>query len=92
MYIEAVTKGYKLIQVPVNESLRNELENRELDELVEILAGLKPEFHNTADTKHKKRTIRAIEIATYYQNHEEIDTHFPQINQLVFGVKYLIER
>ena len=35
MYIEAVTKGYKLINVPVNESLRIELEEKDLAELVE---------------------------------------------------------
>jgi tRNA dimethylallyltransferase len=88
MYIEAVTKGYKLINVPVNESLRSELEKEQLDELAERLKELKPELHNSTDITHKKRTIRAIEIATYYQNHEEIDTIFPEINQLIFGVKH----
>lgn len=88
MYIEAVTKGYKLVNVPVNETLRNELQGFELSELVEILESKKSEIHNTTDTKHIKRTIRAIEIATYYEDHEEIDTYFPEINQLIFGVKY----
>jgi len=88
MYIEAITKGYKLIQVPINESLRKELDEKEQNELIAILNALNPKFHNTTDTKHKKRTIRAIEIATYYQDHEEIDTNFPEIHQLVFGVKY----
>lgn len=88
MYIEAVTKGYKLINVPVDDSLRSFLEKKELSELIEHLKELKPEVHNTTDVKHKKRTIRSIEIATYYQNHSEIDTNFPEINPLVFGVKY----
>jgi tRNA dimethylallyltransferase len=88
MYIEAVTKGYKLINVPVNDDLRNELEKKDIDELVELLKTLTPYFHNTTDTKHRKRTIRAIEIADYYKTHTEVDTHFPTINQLVFGVKY----
>lgn len=88
MYIEAVTKGYKLINVPVDDSLRAELEKKELEELVEQLKILKPELHNSTDIKHKKRTIRSIEIATYYQNHAEIDTKFPEIHQLIFGVKH----
>lgn len=88
MYIEAVTKGYKLVNVPLDESLRRELEGRALPELVEILESKKTEIHNTTDTKHKKRTIRAIEIATYYESHDEIDTYFPEINQVIFGVKY----
>ena len=88
MYIEAVTKGYKLINVPVNESLRIELEEKDLTELVEQLKLLKPELHNATDIKHKKRAIRAIEIATYYKNHEKTDTYFPEINQLIFGIKY----
>lgn len=88
MYIEAVTKGYKLIHVPVNESLRAELEMKDLHELVEQLQTINPELHNTTDIKHKKRTIRAIEIASYYKTHKEIDSHFPEISQLIFGVKY----
>lgn len=88
MYIEAVTKGYKLINVPVNESLRVELEKKDLQELVEQLKILKPELHNATDTQNKKRCIRAIEIATYYQSHEEMEINFPEINQLIFGVKF----
>lgn len=88
MYIEAVTKGYKLVNVPVNDALRNKLEGLELSELVEILESKKNKIHNTTDTKHIKRTMRAIEIATYYEEHEEIDTYFPEINQLLFGVKF----
>ena len=88
MYIEAVTKGYKLINVPVNESLRVELEKKDLHELVDQLNLLKPELHNATDTRNKKRSIRAIEIATYYKSHGKMDTNFPEINQLIFGVKY----
>lgn len=88
MYIEAVTKGYQLINVPVNAPLRAELEKKELSTLVEQLKIMKPELHNTTDTKHKKRIIRAIEIATYYQDHDKIDTFFPDIHQLIFGIKF----
>ncbi len=88
MYIEAVCKGYKLINVPVNETLRVELEEKDITELVDILKEMKSDQHNSTDQKHKKRIIRAIEIASYYQNHKEIDAYFPEINQLIFGIKY----
>lgn len=88
MYIEAVTKGYKLHSVPVNQALRDELNKNELPELVNMLKNMKPELHNTTDIKHKKRTIRAIEIAKYEENHDQADTYFPEIHQVIFGVKF----
>jgi len=88
MYIEAVTRGYKLVPVPINESLRQELQKRELGELVEMLKKTRPDLHNTTDTKNKKRTIRAIEIARYYDKHGDIDTSFPEIHTVILGVKY----
>ena len=53
-----------------------------------ILKSLKPELHNKTDITNKKRTIRAIEIATYYESNEQIDTYFPEVRQLILGVKY----
>jgi tRNA dimethylallyltransferase len=88
MYIEAVTKGYKLFPVPVNETLRLELNEKDLPELVQILKNIQPDLHNSTDTGHKKRTIRAIEIATYYQQNNQIDTSFPAIKSVILGVKY----
>ena len=88
MYIDAVTKGYKLVNVPINERLRTNLDKKDLEELVVILKSLKPELHNKTDITNKKRTIRAIEIATYYESNEQIDTYFPEVRQLILGVKY----
>jgi len=88
LYIEAVTKGYKLISVPINDKLRIELDSKELPELVSILESKKSTLHNSTDTKNKKRTVRAIEIAMYLEEHDQTETYFPKINQLVFGIKY----
>jgi tRNA dimethylallyltransferase len=88
MYIEAVTKGYRLVPVPVNEQLRHDLEQKDLGALVAMLKDLKPELHNITDIKHKKRTIRAIEIATYYQENDLQKERFPEINPLILGVKF----
>jgi tRNA dimethylallyltransferase len=87
MYIEAVLKGYKLIQVPVNEERREVLAQKSLEELTDILKDFK-QVHNTSDIENKKRAIRAIEIEEYYSNNPEIDLTFPKINSLMVGVKY----
>ena len=40
LYLEAILKNYKLIQVPLNEELRNNLEGKSLDKLTEIPENL----------------------------------------------------
>jgi tRNA dimethylallyltransferase len=87
MYIEAVTKGYKLISVPVNESLRNNLENKSLKELEEILSSYK-RLHNISDSVTKKRAIRAIEIEEYYQAHPGHDYSVPEVRPCYLGIRY----
>ncbi len=42
LYIEAVLNNYRLIQVPVNEELRQQLTGKSMEELTEILIGYKP--------------------------------------------------
>lgn len=87
MYLEAVLKGYRLIQVPVNEERRAELQLLSLEELIEILKCYKS-ITNTSDTENKKRAIRAIEIEEFCLAHPETDLSFPAINSLIVGVKY----
>ena len=85
MYIDAVTKGYRLIEVNDNNELRAELESKELSELKEILSNYK-ELHNKSDITDKKRAIRAIEIEEYYKNNSDIDTNYPIINNIFIGI------
>lgn len=87
MYIEAVLKGYKLINVPVNEALRAELAKKNIETLSEILKQYKP-LHNNSDTETTKRAIRAIEIEVYYQTHDRPTDDYPAINSLIVGVKF----
>jgi len=88
LYLEAILKNYKLIQVPVNENLRKELDDKLLWELEVILKGYKNYLHNQTDTESSKRAIRAIEIEEYYLSHPEINTGMPDIQSLVVGVKF----
>ena len=71
LYIDAVTKGYSMAEVPENKELRFELEQLPMEELVKMLEDMKS-MHNTTDIDTKKRVIRAIEIERYHQNHPEM--------------------
>jgi len=88
LYLEAVLKNYKLIQVPLNEELRQKLEGKTLDELTDILKTYKNELHNQTDIENEKRAIRAIEIEEYYLSYPEINTGMPDIRGLVVGVQF----
>ena len=85
MYLEAVLKGYQLIQVPVNEKRREELREMSLEELTELLATYK-KINNTSDIENKKRAVRAIEIEEYRIGNPEIELSFPVINSLIVGI------
>jgi tRNA dimethylallyltransferase len=88
LYLEAVLKNYKLIQVPINDELRQKLEGKSLGELTQILKTYKSDLHNQTDIENEKRAIRAIEIEEYYLSNPEIDTGMPDIRSLVVGVKF----
>ena len=71
LYIDAVTRGYSMAEVPENKELRSELEQLQMEELVKMLEEMKS-MHNTTDIDTKKRAIRAIEIERYQQSHPEM--------------------
>jgi tRNA dimethylallyltransferase len=85
LYIEAVTKHYKMVAVPVNISLREELDKKSLEEL-EIILSTYRKLHNKTDSDTKKRAIRAIEIEEYYRNHPEPYTELTILNPLYVGI------
>jgi len=85
MYIESVLRSYNLLDVAPNEKLREELKDKDLPELIQVLESYK-QLHNTSDTETKRRCIRAIEIADYYATHEKEVIDLPKINPLVIGV------
>ncbi len=87
MYIESILKGYKLIDVPNNEALRAQMEEKSDQDLEELLKSYK-NIHNTTDISERDRLIRAIEIQKYYEEHPEIDTSFPDISSLILGIDF----
>ncbi|HXK82338.1 MAG TPA: tRNA (adenosine(37)-N6)-dimethylallyltransferase MiaA [Bacteroidales bacterium] len=87
LYIESVLENFQLLKVPVNNELRNSLQNKTLAELEQILLK-KKKLHNKTDTDTKKRAIRAIEIADYYENSSESFSKSTKLNSIVFGISY----
>lgn len=87
MYIESILEGYRLISVPVNYSLRDNLEGKSMEELTNILKAYK-ELHNITDITRRETTVRAIEIAKYYSDHNYEESELPEIDSLVVGIKF----
>lgn len=86
MYIEAVLKGYKLLDVPQNPALRAELKGKSLAELEQLLASYKT-LHNKTDVDSAQRAIRAIEIEEYYRTQAPDRNEYPPIRSLLIGVQ-----
>ena len=63
LYIEAILRHFSISPVKPNIELRKELDILSIGELQEKLKSIKSKHHNTSDFLHKKRLIRAIEIA-----------------------------
>lgn len=85
MYIEAVLKGYKLLDVPQNPELRESLKNKSLQELEAILASYK-ELHNKTDVDSVQRAIRAIEIEEYYKIQAPDINEYDPVKSLIIGI------
>lgn len=85
MYIEAVLKGYKLLDVPQNPELRESLKDKSLPELEQILATYKV-LHNKTDVDSAQRAIRAIEIEEYYMTQLPDANEYEPVDSLIIGI------
>jgi tRNA dimethylallyltransferase len=86
LYLEAVLKGYRLVEVPENPVLRAELAQCSDDQLRARLAALRPQQHNSTDSKDRLRLLRAIEIAV--GESEQAPPPGPPIAALVVGIAW----
>ena len=85
LYIEAVLKGYKLLDVPPNPALRERLSEKSLSELETMLASYKV-LHNKTDVDSVQRAIRAIEIEEFYRKQAPDVREYAPLNSLIVGV------
>lgn len=84
LYLEAATCGYSIPDVPQSPELRAELEAKSTEELISMLAGLKP-LHNKTDIDTRKRLIRALEIAIWQKDHQVENTSYLPKNTYYIG-------
>jgi len=87
MYLDAVLRGYRLLEVPENAGLRRELAALSLENLAARLKGANPKLHNTTDLLDRERLTRAIEIAEFSGEREYPRSPFPEIKPVVFGIR-----
>ncbi|HPZ09283.1 MAG TPA: tRNA (adenosine(37)-N6)-dimethylallyltransferase MiaA [Candidatus Eremiobacteraeota bacterium] len=65
LYIHSIIARYRLLDVPTNNSLREEVSHYTMEKLTDLLKSLQSELHNITDLEDRERLLRAIEIADY---------------------------
>ncbi len=84
LFIHSILKNYSMQEVDFSGDRFEELSQKELKELTDILRRINSSLHNTTDLTEKKRVIKAIIIA------ESSDNEFippVNINSFVIGVR-----
>ncbi|PLX84295.1 MAG: tRNA (adenosine(37)-N6)-dimethylallyltransferase MiaA [Desulfuromonas sp.] len=88
LYLDAVLKGYRLVEVPENPALRRQLAEHSLDELQRRLLSARPRQHNTTDLEDRTRLVRAIEIAEGETEAAGDLPPPPAVDPAIFGVRW----
>ena len=88
MYLDAVLRGYRLLEVPENPKLRKELALLSIENLAARLQGATPKLHNTTDLLDRERLTRAIEIAEFRGEKAQPLPPLPEFRPIVFGIRF----
>lgn len=83
MYLSSILQNYKMEKVSFNSETRKELEQKNIDELSQMLLNLSSNLHNTTDLHDKERIIKAIII---HQSKPNSVPNANEINSLVIGI------
>lgn len=90
LYIKVLTGGIETMQVPINNSLREQMKLLSIIELQDELRALnkdKFETMNHSDKYNSRRLIRAVEVEKYYQlNSKDISTQSINIEAKIIGL------
>ncbi len=86
LYLDAVLKGYRLVDVPENPALRRELAGLSQEELAIRLRHANPRLHNTTDLLERDRLVRALEIALFEPVTEP--QPLPRVEPFVIGIRW----
>lgn len=85
LYIDAVVRGYRLADAPVDEAYRRSLESFSDEELTARLASY-IKLHNHTDTETRERLVRALEIQEFALAHPEACTQAPPMEHRIYGL------
>lgn len=89
-YILSMLKGHAYASIPVNQTLRTELEALSRETLLLKFETYNTAYQSIADTSTKKRLIRAIEISEYLTANANAEVNFiadkPAYPYIVFGL------
>lgn len=89
LYLDAVLRRYRLVEVPPDPELRSGLSRLTMEELIQRLLEVNPSPHNTTDFRDREHLIRAIEIACGGEQAEPAALpDFPPLSPLVFGLRW----
>ncbi len=86
LYLDAVLRGYRLVEVPCNPHLRQQISTWSDDHLRQRLLEIKPRQHNRTDLDERERLVRAYEIACGEETTEPEEPFTWQ--PLVFGLRW----
>jgi tRNA dimethylallyltransferase len=87
LYLESVLRNYRLVEVAPDMELRARLNEKSDEELTALLKSFGP-IHNTTDTDHRKRLIRAVEIATAGKGRGQYPDKEPERKSIIIGIRY----
>ena len=86
LYLDAVVRGYRLSDAPIDPEWRDSVKSCSDEELTARLASYGP-LHNHTDTETRERLLRALEIQEYATKHPENYSHLPEMQHRVFGIR-----
>jgi tRNA dimethylallyltransferase len=85
-YLDVFHKTMNDVFIPENLALRDELKNKELEELISVLDAQQNQIKNVIDRSTKKRIIRGIEKCIYLDNNEFKTNYTFNHNLIYFGL------
>ncbi len=88
LYLDTILNSYKFQDIPINNDLRNKLQDLSDEQLIQKLKAAKANLHNTTDITNRDRMVRAIEITEFEQSSDVIENDFPEISSLVLGIHF----
>nr|WP_068892399.1 tRNA (adenosine(37)-N6)-dimethylallyltransferase MiaA [Pedobacter panaciterrae] len=91
MYIHSILQNHEYTAIPVNNELRDTLNQLNIESLRGRLSSYPSDFTKQADHSSHKRMIRAIEIAEYLVHNDLPLIERPEIDPLVIGLTSDVE-